>query len=192
MSQVVADRSKSIQAFAPHLEIGRRLSNAGNIQVFEARQIDTNRRIMLRICPLPQCALGQSAAQVERAVAKLRALHHPGLATIYNGGMADNAVYLETELVHGRNLSDFTAGRWLSDRQVFELAMKVCETLEYLHSQSIAYGDLIPNGMLIARNLGSLRASAKLIRGEGMRAFQPDGRDQRAFAAFVTALIDRT
>jgi hypothetical protein len=189
MSQVTMTLARSIEAAAPHLEIGRELGRDGPVQVFEARQIDANRRIRLRVCPLTQCALGRTAAQIQSALARLKSLKHPVVVSTFSGGVAGDVAYFETEYGQGRPIAAFVETNRLSDRQLVEFAAKLCEGLGYLHSQGIGYGELLPNGLTIARAAGSLRVAPKLSRVEGMHALKADGSDQRAFAALLSSLL---
>jgi hypothetical protein len=189
VSQTTVNSWKSIEKAAAHLELGRQLENHAGAVVLEARQLDVNRRIHVRACPLGKSGLGSTPEQVKGTVAKLRSLSHPGLAKIYGGGAADGMAYLETEPVRGLWPDELATRRRLTPRQKLELTIRLCETLAYLNSQGIRYGALAPRGLLIQRQLGALRFEPKLVRYESMRGFKSDGADQRAFAEFVATLL---
>jgi hypothetical protein len=186
MSLATTEDWKSIEKSATHLELGRQLENLLGTAVFEARQLDVNRRIHVRVCPLGDWGLG--ADQVKRSVAKLRSLDHPGLPKVFGGGAAGEAAYVETEPVRGM-LPDALCARRLSPRQKLEVVVRICDTLAYLHAEDIRYGALVPRGVVVQRRIGSLRLDPKLVRFEAMGVFRPDGSDQRAFGAFVAAIL---
>jgi hypothetical protein len=189
MAQISTIHRTSIEEAAPYLEIGRELGEFDGISVFEAQQIDRDQRILLQVLPVNQSTLGKTASQVERSVAKLQTLHHVNVPTIYGGGVAEDTVFIETEFFRGRFLKELVGERVLTLRQALELAAQVSGALEYLHSQGIGYAELLPHGVYIGREKGTLRLTAKLIRADKFRALKPDGREQRAFALFLKSLL---
>jgi serine/threonine protein kinase len=190
MSELADNFRRAIVATAPHLEITRLESELDGCWTFAARQLDRDRPVTLRVMRLEKCGLGRTCEQVSRAVLRLRQLDHAGIVRILGGGNSGAFAYLELDVVDGKTLANVLANRRLSDKQRFQLAADVAESLAYLHSQGLRYGNILLDSAVIQRERGGLRYSTKLTRLEGLRGYRADGSEQRTYATFLTALID--
>ncbi len=190
MSQAVLVDAKALRAAAPHLELGREVASSGGWTTFAARRVDENRRVMVRVGSLERTGLGRDASQVAGAIGRLKSLQHPGLATIAGGGVAGANAFLEIEHVRGLPIGAFLERTRLSSRQRCELAAQVCEAVAYLQERGISYGSLLPAGVWVARQTGSLRISVKLPQWERVCKYTADGSDQRALGELLKKLVE--
>lgn len=187
MTAALSDTT-TLPAIAPHLEVRRKLGQHGGWTVYEARRVDLDRPVTLRVGPLRSCTLGRDASQLAGAVARLKKLTHPALAAIEGAGIADEQAYIEHERLSGQPLAQYLEGRSLSEAQRLEIALQVAEALSYLHEQGIGYAAALDGGVWVERRPGSLRLMVKLVRWERVGKFTADGGDQRAFAELLKVI----
>lgn len=171
-----------------HIEVRRLLGREGNTRLYEARQLDFDRRIVLRVSELRETTFGNDKGRAEQVIARLGKLEHPGVCKLWGGSVQGETVFLETEPPRGRLLESFLKERRLTDAQRISLALRAGEALAYLHGQGIGYGELLNHGVRVARGLGSLELEPKLVRLETLRTLKTDGSDQRAFATLIAKL----
>ncbi len=89
-----------------------------------------------------------SRFQQERQI--LAQLHHPGIATLLDGGTtADGLPYLVMEYVAGQPIDSYCEERSLDVRERTRLLLKVCMAVGYAHRNSIVHRDLKPANILV-------------------------------------------
>ncbi|MCC6536046.1 MAG: serine/threonine protein kinase [Bryobacterales bacterium] len=80
----------------------------------------------------------------------LAGLHHPGIATLIDGGvLPDGTPYLVMELVEGLHLDVYCNRQQLSVRRRIALVREVCEAVSLAHRQLIVHRDLKPSNILV-------------------------------------------
>lgn len=80
----------------------------------------------------------------------LAALEHPGIARLIDGGAAaDGAPYLVMEFVDGIPIDRFADERGLTIAERLALFGRVCEAVQYAHSQLVIHRDLKPSNILV-------------------------------------------
>lgn len=187
MTAAISDTAP-LPVIAPHLEVRREVGQHGGWTVYEARRVDLNGPVTLRVGPLRSCTLGRDASQLAGAVARLKKLNHPALAEIGGAGVVDDQAYIELARLSGQPLAQYLEGRSLSEVQRLEVALQVAEALCYLHEHGIGYGAALDEGVWVERKPGSLRLMVKLVRWERVGKFTADGGDQRAFAELLKVI----
>ncbi|RLG55269.1 MAG: hypothetical protein DRN88_05875, partial [Candidatus Hydrothermarchaeota archaeon] len=82
-----------------------------------------------------------------RTVAKL---HHPNIVDIYDVIEEEGEIYLVFEFVQGKTLEDIIGDRgkvsWEKSR---DIAVAVCDALEYAHKQRVIHRDLKPSNIML-------------------------------------------
>ena len=94
--------------------------------------------------------LAVSELQVARFVAErqiLARLEHPGIARLLDGGSHDGVPWLAMEAVDGQPIDLWCQGRPMAER--LTLFIKVCEAVQYAHSNLIIHRDLKPSNVLV-------------------------------------------
>ena len=187
MTAAISDTTP-LPVIAPHLEVRREVGQHGGWTVYEARRVDLDRPVTLRVGPLSSCSLGRDASQMASAISRLKKLSHPALAAVEGAAIADDQAYIEHERLSGQPLAQYLEGRSLSEVQRLEIALQVAEALSYLHEQGIGYAAALDGGVWVERKPGSLRLMVKLVRWERVGKLMADGGDQRAFAEFLKVI----
>jgi serine/threonine protein kinase len=80
-------------------------------------------------------------------------LQHPGIAQIFEAGMAEiggaQRPFFAMELVQGRPLTEHCAGAELPARARLELLAKVCDAVHHAHQKGVIHRDLKPGNILV-------------------------------------------
>lgn len=80
----------------------------------------------------------------------MAALHHLGIATIYEAGRTDEGQhYLAMELVSGAPLDAYVRDHVLSTEQRLRLFGAVCDAVQYAHAHGVIHRDLKPSNILV-------------------------------------------
>jgi serine/threonine-protein kinase len=75
-------------------------------------------------------------------------LDHPGVMKVF-GGEKHSRIYMVMEWVDGHLLRDDMRGRPLPVERSVRVAARVCDALEYIHSQGVVHRDLKPENIMV-------------------------------------------
>jgi hypothetical protein len=131
----------------PQYDIEERISVAQESAIYRARQPALDRNVMIRLIaePTPQAA----ARLMDRLRARAR-LVHPRIVAVYDFGRTQaGLLYLVTEHVDGRLLSDLIVERQVPPKLAYSLALQLCDTLALLHGQGSKHGALNTRTLLV-------------------------------------------
>jgi len=128
----------------------RILGEGGMGIVYEAKQQDTNRRVAIKVIRT-RSIQEKVRKRFQREAQILAKLNHPGIATIYDSGTADDnrTPFVAMELVHGDPIHHYCRDTDLSVEQRVEILVKVCRAVAYAHSIGIVHRDLKPGNILV-------------------------------------------
>lgn len=142
-------------------EIVERLGMGGQGTAYAAiRKVDsrgnqTTEHVVLKEYILPiqvsLTAKKQSLEKLENEARLLKELNHPLVVKLIDFFVEDHRGYLVLEHIRGGNLRQWVAERGtLAPVGVCRLAVKMCEILQYLHSQSpaVVHRDFTPDNLL--------------------------------------------
>lgn len=143
-------------AFGPYRLI-RRLGEGGMGVVWEAEQINPQRRVALKLLRAGAENDEYRKRLFRREAAALARLRHPAIATIYESGETpDGSPYLAMELVQGRPFQ-----QWLDERgplpplrrdnlePALRLFCRICEPVAYAHQRGVIHRDLKPANLFV-------------------------------------------
>ena len=164
----------------------RRLGAGGMGEVFLAERTEGGfrQRVALKILR-PEVGGSLERFNVERQI--LAALDHPGIARLYDGGLAaDGRPYMAMEFVDGQDLIAYCATRAATLEQRLALFLQVCDAVAYAHSHLIVHRDLKPANIFVTTE-GQVKlldfGIAKLLHGGAIVDATGDGYLSPAFAA---------
>jgi WD40 repeat protein len=164
-----------------HPAVGRyrvlRLVGEGGMgSVFEAEQDRPNRCVALKVIR-PGLLSTALLKRFEQEVEILGRLGHPGIAQIYEAGIADDGQpFFAMEFVRGLPLDEYARSRSLTLPDRLSLVARVCDAVQHAHDQGIIHRDLKPANILVEENgqpkvldFGVARATdANLLTGAGL------------------------
>jgi len=126
--------------------------------VFSARDERLERDVAIKLLPRERVL----HARFEREARAAARLQHPAIVTLYEAAIDDEGAYLVSELVRGRPLGRLLKDGKLSDREILEVMISLCDALEHAHAQGVIHRDVKPSNVLIVTRPASPQHPAKL------------------------------
>jgi len=123
----------------------RRLGTGGFATVWLAHDARLEREVAVKILPRERI-LGGRFEREARAAARLA---HPGIVTLYEAAVDDDGAYLVSEFVHGATLDKLLAAGRLSDRDVVQIGIAMCDALAHAHGHGVIHRDVKPSNVLV-------------------------------------------
>ncbi len=138
-----AEAPERIGAFRVLRELGR----GGMGVVYLAEQERPRRQVALKV--LHPGGSPAALRRFEHEANLLAHLKHPGIAQVYEAGIADGRPYLAMEHVQGDALDVFAQRRGLSPRERLALVADVCDAAHHAHVRGVVHRDLKPANILV-------------------------------------------
>jgi len=128
--------------------------------VYRAWDLKLEREVAVKVIPKDgDGPVPQRAAREARVAARL---NHPGIVALYELGQDDEAVYLVSELVHGKTFAQLLKGGALSDRDVAKIGMALCDSLRHAHEKKVIHRDVKPQNVIVVAEPAAGAGFAKL------------------------------
>jgi eukaryotic-like serine/threonine-protein kinase len=142
----------SLPAVIGRYRIIRLLGEGGMGTVYEAEQEEPRRFVALKVIKLGS-ATPDRLRRFRRESQALARLQHPGIAQIYDAGIAETGIgpqpYFAMELIRGLPLRQYAEVHRLTTRQSLMLMVKVCEGVHHAHQRGLIHRDLKPGNILV-------------------------------------------
>ena len=131
--------------------IGQLIGEGGMGAVYEAEQENPRRTVALKVVKfgLAEPDVLRRFEQESQALARLQ---HPGIAQIYEAGIAAGRPYFAMERIRGLGLMEYAVAQRLAIPQRLELMIRICEAVEHAHRRGIIHRDLKPGNILVDEN----------------------------------------
>ena len=123
----------------------RRLGTGGFATVWLAHDERLGRHVAVKILPRERVVGGRFEREA-RAAARLA---HPGIVTLYEAAVDDEGAYLVSEHVAGMTLQALLAEGRLSDRDVVQIGIALCDALAHAHAHGVIHRDVKPSNVLV-------------------------------------------
>jgi serine/threonine protein kinase len=136
----------------------RRLGTGGFGTVWDARDERLERDVAVKLLPRERIVGGRFEREA-RAAARLS---HPGIVTLYEAAVDDDGAYLVSELVRGATLSEVLEAGRLSDRDVVQIGVALCDALIHAHAHGVVHRDVKPSNILVPEHPATPAQIAKL------------------------------
>jgi len=136
----------------------KRLGSGAFGTVWSARDERLDRDVAVKVLPREHVI----HARFEREARAAARLQHPAIVTLYEAAVDDEGAYLVSELVRGRTLDALLEQGKLSDREILEIGVSLCDALTHAHAQGVIHRDVKPSNVLVPGRSASSGDRAKL------------------------------
>ncbi len=126
--------------------LGRRLGTGGFGTVWLARDERLDRMVAVKRIEVGDADVAKRAEREAKAAARLS---HPAIVALYETARDDEAVYLVSELVRGETLGQLIEEGALSDRDVCEIGVALCDALAHAHQRGVTHRDVKPANIIV-------------------------------------------
>jgi len=119
--------------------------------VLEARQSSPDRRVAIKLLH-PGVVSREIQQRFQREADVLARLNHPGIAGVYLASVLpppDKRPYIVLEYVEGESLSTRTFAATSSIPERLELMARICDAVQYAHTNRIIHRDLKPDNIVV-------------------------------------------
>jgi hypothetical protein len=155
-----ADGGAVRQVVLDRYRLERKLGAGGFGVVWLAFDEKLQREVAVKVIPKgDDDPLSQRAEREARVAARL---NHPGIVAMYELAADDDAVYLVSEVVPGRNLAELIRHGALSDRDVARIGIALCDALAHAHQRKVIHRDVKPHNVLVVADPAAGAGFAKL------------------------------
>ncbi len=156
---------------APLQVLGRyrlleRLGSGGFGEVFRAHDELLRRQVAVKRIPCEADGLGERAAREAHAAARLS---HPAIVALYEAAQEDGCFYLTSELVEGQTLARLVAQDALTDQEILQIGIALCDALIHAHGRGVIHRDVKPQNILVPDEPADRAGVAKLTDFGGAR-----------------------
>jgi tRNA A-37 threonylcarbamoyl transferase component Bud32 len=148
-SAVVLDRYRLV----------RKLGGGGFGVVWLAHDQKLDRTVAVKRIAVPDADAARRAKREGVAAGRLA---HPAIVALYETETDGECVYLVSELVRGATFARLLEEGALSDRDVVEIGVALCDALAHAHKRGIIHRDVKPPNILIPDAVADGGAPAKL------------------------------
>jgi WD40 repeat protein/predicted Ser/Thr protein kinase len=126
----------------------RLLGEGGMGTVYEAEQDNPRRIVALKV--LRAGLDSELLRRFAREAQILGRLQHPGIAQVYDAGVAEGGqLYFAMELIAGVPLDRYVREQALDTRGRLELFARVCDAVQHAHERGVIHRDLKPANILV-------------------------------------------
>ncbi|HEY2006448.1 MAG TPA: serine/threonine-protein kinase, partial [Solirubrobacteraceae bacterium] len=138
--------------------LSKRLGSGAFGTVWMASDERLERDVAVKMLPRERIVGGR----FEREARVAARLSHPGIVTLYEASMDDQGAYLVSELVRGSTLDQLLGAGRLSDQDIIDIGVGLCDALEHAHGEGVVHRDVKPSNILIPDRPSSPAQVAKL------------------------------
>lgn len=135
-----------------NFRLGARIGAGGMGVVYEASDLRLDRRVAVKVLPLPLAA--EAAERIQRFQREARAaslLNHPNIVSIFDAGFDQGCYYIAMEFVEGKTLRTLIAAesRFIDAKTVLDLIGQTASALTAAHQAGIVHRDIKPENIML-------------------------------------------
>src|SRR3954453_24246440 len=156
----LGERAPRQQTVLGRYSLERKLGQGGFGVVWLAFDKKLEREVAVKI--IPREGDDPVAERAEREARVAARLNHPGIVALYELGADEDATYLVSELVPGRNLGELIRHGAVSDRDVARIGIALCDALGHAHQRKVVHRDVKPQNVIVVADPAAGAGFAKL------------------------------
>ncbi|HEY7376707.1 MAG TPA: protein kinase [Polyangia bacterium] len=126
-----------------------RLGVGGVGMVYQARQVQLDRLVAIKVLQQSAAASPEWRRRFEREARALSALSHPNIVTVADFGIDGDVPYLVMELLQGKTLAELIGEGPVSPARALDIVGQTLRALAFAHRQGIVHRDLKPANIFL-------------------------------------------
>jgi serine/threonine-protein kinase len=131
-----------------HYQIENLVARSGMASIYKATDSRDGRPVAIKI-PHPEMEADPLLFDRFKREQEIgEKLDHPGVMKVF-GGEKHSRIYMVMEWVDGHLLRDDLRGQPIPFDRAVRIAARVCDALEYIHSQGVVHRDLKPENIMV-------------------------------------------
>ena len=128
------------------------IDKGGMGMVWCAQEIDTGRRVALKVIASRYFTSERARQRFRREVRVAMGLRHKNIAEVYDNGVHQDDYYYTMKLIDGLPLNKYAAQARPSLKQFAQLIAQLCRTIHFAHQADVVHRDLKPSNILISED----------------------------------------
>jgi serine/threonine protein kinase len=148
-------------------EVGDVLGRGGMGIVYEARESSTGREVALKVFALANGMDPSFRKRFQREGRIQAAIDHPSIATVYEAGEWEDALFIAMRLVRGPTLKALTIAGGLESERLLRILTPVAAALDAAHAAGLTHRDVKPQNILVGEDDRAFLADFGLTKGHG-------------------------
>lgn len=138
---------------ANRYEIVRRIGEGGMGAVYQARDLELNRVVALKVIRPSLAKNPEILSRFKQELILARQVTHKNVIRIYDLAEFDGIRFITMDFIDGRDLkSVLRANGKFEPRQAAEIVEQICRGLEAAHSEAVIHRDLKPQNIMMDRS----------------------------------------
>src|SRR5713226_2115777 len=144
--------------------------------VYKARDPELDRLVAIKTLHAQGGRHGEQDAELRKrlsqeATAAAR-LSHPNIVAVYDVVVAGDVPCIVMEYVEGQTLAELIAAGPLPLGRAVQVALQVCEALDYAHGLGVVHRDVKPGNILVTEHWTAKLSDFSIARLKGVNATQ--------------------
>jgi serine/threonine protein kinase len=135
----------------PQYEVLSLLGRGGMGAVYQARQIELDRLVAIKLLPLEVSVDRDFADRFRREARAMAKLNHPNIIAVFDFGTThERHLFFVMEYVEGANLHQMIHGPGITPAQALEIIASACDALAYAHGEGVVHRDIKPANVMVS------------------------------------------
>jgi len=128
------------------------IGSGGMAQVYRARHDGLDRSVALKVLSSKYVGDPEFSERFSREARTVARLDHSNVVTVYDvGEIAAGRPFFSMEWIDGVTLREMM-GKGIAPSRAVEIALQICDALEYFHEKGIVHRDIKPGNILLSKN----------------------------------------
>ncbi|MCK6455472.1 MAG: ABC transporter substrate-binding protein [Phycisphaerae bacterium] len=133
----------------PGYRLIREIHRGGQGVVFQAVQIETNRKVAIKVIGEGPFAGDDAKERFKREIELIAALDHPNIVKVVGSGVSRGFYFYAMDYIRGKRFDESVHGSNVPVKQMLATFTKVCDAVDYAHRRGIVHRDLKPSNILV-------------------------------------------